>query len=105
MRRRRSSKRPRARAYAKENPTGIEWLLIGLGVLVVGGIAYVGYEAYQINSAYMATLPPGTAETSAGMAAWLQTPAGIAAVQNAFPGSTPQQVQQLAASMAASPTA
>lgn len=80
-RRRFSSPRP----YGKENPTGIEWLLIGLGTLTAIGISVVVYEAYQITQAYKATLPPGTTATSAGEQAWLQSPAGQAALAQQMP--------------------
>jgi hypothetical protein len=71
-----------ARAYGKENPTGIEWLLIGLGTLTAAGIVYTIYEASQLNAAYAATLPAGSTPVTANEQAWLQTPAGQQAVMN-----------------------
>jgi hypothetical protein len=90
------------RAYGKENPTGIEWLLIGLGTLTAIGISVLVYDAYQITQAYKATLPPGTTATTAGEQAWLQSPAGQAAVlQQMMPWLTPAQVQSAAMNMPA----
>jgi hypothetical protein len=67
--------------YSRENDLGIlGTLLLGLGIVTAGGIAYATYKYYQSQSAYQATLPPGTPVTSAGYSAWLQTPAGQASL-------------------------
>lgn len=85
-----------ARAYGKENPSGIEWLLIGLGTLTAGGIVYVIYQASQMNAAYLATLPVGTTGTTAGEQAWLATPAGQAWVAANLPSALQSQASNIA---------
>lgn len=85
-----------ARAYGKENPTGIEWLLIGLGTLTGIGIVYTVYQASQLNAAYAATLPVGTTPVTASEQAWLATPAGQQAVAN-----LPSVLQPYASNLAA----
>lgn len=85
-----------ARAYGKENPTGIEWLLIGLGTLTAAGIVYTVYQASQLNAAYAATLPAGTTPVTADEQAWLQTPAGQQAIAN-----LPSVLQPYASNLAA----
>lgn len=36
--------------YARENPSTQQWLMIGLGAIVVGGIGYMVYTSYQNTS-------------------------------------------------------